>query len=82
MNFESALTSGISIGGGKGVAVEPKTLLGRQIIETGGSTTAQSEASITKNNDILNQQKRIVVDVKDIRQGLNGKARVEDNRTI
>lgn len=79
--FESAL--GMSTGGiGSVAVVPPKTVLGRQIIETSGSVTAQSEANVTKNPDQLRTQQNFVVDVKDIRQGVKQKGSIEDNRQL
>jgi uncharacterized membrane protein required for colicin V production len=80
--FENAL--GAAGGGGVGsvAVVSPKTVLGRQIIETSGSATAQNEANVAKNPDQLRTQQNFVVDVKDIRQGVKQKGNIEDNRQL
>jgi hypothetical protein len=81
--FESAIgAAGMSAAGGSGGVITPKTIFGRQIVNTQGSTTANQEAITTKDKDALNTQSRIVVDVKDIRRGMDKKSEIDDLRTI
>jgi hypothetical protein len=78
----ATFNSAIGSTGGVAGAIAPKTIFGRQIVNTQGSATANQEAITTKDKDALNTQSRIVVDVKDIRRGIDKKGEIDDLRTI